>query len=168
MEDNSTILYIYMEYLLLDTMALGLFKCVTFIVKGKLSQFHSFHVSVNERYKLKFNTKFSSFHAYKITTIHAVFIFSKGVYYLFRVVTRTLPVFPRRKLRRRFPRVSYSESSGSILSLYSPHSDSSSISSDSGLTITHSSSEDHIPPGVCVAMFFIVLFCGFQLVVILL
>ncbi|XP_067937006.1 uncharacterized protein [Watersipora subatra] len=63
-----------------------------------------------------------------------------------RVVTRTLPVFRRRKLRRRFPRVSDNESSGSILSFYNPHSDSSSIFSDSGLTITHSSSEDRMPP----------------------
>ena len=103
-------------------------------------------------YKLKFNTKFSLFHAYKIKTIRAVFVFSKGVY-LFRVVTRTLPVFRRRKLRRRFPRVSDNESSGSILSFYNPHSDSSSIFSDSGLTITHSSSEDRMPPGVCCSVF---------------
>ena len=37
MEDNSTILYIDIEYLLLETMALELFKRVTFIAEGKLS-----------------------------------------------------------------------------------------------------------------------------------
>ncbi|XP_067937735.1 uncharacterized protein [Watersipora subatra] len=63
-----------------------------------------------------------------------------------RVVTRTPPAFPRKKLRRRFPRVSDNESSGSILSFYNPHSDSSPISSDSDLTSTHSFSEDCIPP----------------------